>query len=59
MELSAIFVDKIIFRWPDGGARKTLLCSSTVIVECKGNIYHLMGPCLYLNKIIYRLQNKP
>jgi hypothetical protein len=33
MELSAIFVDKIIFLKPAGGSLKTNSCSSVVMVE--------------------------
>jgi hypothetical protein len=41
MELSAIFVDKMIFLKPAGGSLKTDSCSSVVMVECRGLTHHL------------------
>jgi hypothetical protein len=40
-ELSAIFVDKMIFLEPAGGGLKTDSCSSEVIVECRGLTHQL------------------
>ena len=41
IELSAILVDKIIFRKPSGGFVNTHCCSSKVMVECNGYVAHL------------------
>lgn len=41
IELSAIFVDKIIFLSFGTGAENTAFCSSVDIEECKGNNLHL------------------
>jgi hypothetical protein len=41
MELSAIFVDKMIFLEPGGGSLKTDDCSSVVMVECSGLTHQL------------------
>jgi hypothetical protein len=41
MELSAIFVDKMIFLEPAGGGLKTDSCSSVVMVEWRGLTHHL------------------
>jgi hypothetical protein len=41
MELSAIFVDKMIFLKPAGGDLKTDSCSSVVMVEWRGLTHHL------------------
>jgi hypothetical protein len=40
-ELSAIFVDKMIFLEPAGGGLKTDSCSSAVIVEWRGLTHQL------------------
>lgn len=50
MELSAIFVDKIIFLCSAGAALNTHCCSSQVIDECNGSICHLCF--LQISKII-------
>jgi hypothetical protein len=41
MELSAIFVERMIFLKPSGGDLKTDCCSSVVMDECSGLTHHL------------------
>lgn len=40
IELSAIFVDRIILRSPTSGEQNTALCSSLETDECSGKIFH-------------------
>lgn len=61
-ELSAIFVDKMIFLVPGGGEKNTFRCSSVVSDECNGKICHFFfGALLEINslKYLHRLNRVP
>lgn len=54
IELSAMFVDKIIFLNLGCGGTNAFRCSSLVIDECNGNIYH----CILLELLALELKKK-
>lgn len=52
MELSAMFVDKIILRTPSSTGRKIDCCSSVLTNECKMYIFHATSLFLQLKCVL-------